>query len=262
VIDPGDFLAAYDELRWSMPVEPPDVLVERDGPLVRTIGWPRGGFIEYGGGDVLEGDALEELIARQLRIFAARGERFEWKTHGHDQPADLHARLLAAGFVPEAQETVMAALVSEIVAEPALPAGVVLREASEDGDFERIAEMEARVWGGPYTRGLAAMLAGRRAFDPLSLAVYIAEAGDRLISAAWLRFTGDAAIVSLHGGATLAEWRGRGIYRALVAVRAGRAAERGCRYLHVDASDASRPILERLGFVDVTTSTPFMWSPP
>jgi hypothetical protein len=29
----------------------------------------------------------------------------------------------------------------------------------------------------------------------------------------------------------------------------------------VDASDESRPILERLGFVAVTTTTPFVWSP-
>jgi hypothetical protein len=30
----------------------------------------------------------------------------------------------------------------------------------------------------------------------------------------------------------------------------------------VDASDASRPILERLGFIAVTTTTPWVWSPP
>ena len=29
-----------------------------------------------------------------------------------------------------------------------------------------------------------------------------------------------------------------------------------------DASDDSRPILERLGFVPVTATTPYIWSPP
>ncbi|HEY3017227.1 MAG TPA: GNAT family N-acetyltransferase, partial [Gaiellaceae bacterium] len=58
------------------------------------------------------------------------------------------------------------------------------------------------------------------------------------------------------------EWRRRGIYRALVAYRARLAERRGRRYLQVDASDESRPILERLGFVAVTTTTPFVWSPP
>ena len=56
--------------------------------------------------------------------------------------------------------------------------------------------------------------------------------------------------------------RGRGIYRALVARRAAIAQERGIRYLQVDASDDSRPILERLGFTPLTTSTPYIWRPP
>lgn len=67
---------------------------------------------------------------------------------------------------------------------------------------------------------------------------------------------------TLWGGATAAEWRGRGIYRAVVAYRARLAKQRGRQYLQVDASDDSRPTLERLGFVAVTTTTPFVWTPP
>ncbi|MEB0307171.1 GNAT family N-acetyltransferase, partial [Cryobacterium sp. 10I1] len=60
---------------------------------------------------------------------------------------------------------------------------------------------------------------------------------------------------------TLAEWRGRGVYRALVAARAQLAARRGVPYLQVDASDDSLPILLRLGFEAVTTTTPYVWTP-
>jgi GNAT superfamily N-acetyltransferase len=77
-----------------------------------------------------------------------------------------------------------------------------------------------------------------------------------------MRFPSDTEFVTFWGGATLPAWRGRGIYRALVAHRAQLAAERGRRYIEVDASDDSRPILERLGFVAVTTTTPYVWSPP
>jgi len=66
----------------------------------------------------------------------------------------------------------------------------------------------------------------------------------------------------LWGGSTLPAWRGRGIYRAMVAARAQRAAARGVRYLQVDASDDSAPILRRLGFRAVTTTTPYVWAPP
>lgn len=65
----------------------------------------------------------------------------------------------------------------------------------------------------------------------------------------------------LWGGSTLPAWRGRGIYRALVAQRARLACARGARYLQVDASDDSRPILLKLGFQSVTTTTPYVWTP-
>jgi hypothetical protein len=55
--------------------------------------------------------------------------------------------------------------------------------------------------------------------------------------------------------------RGRGIYKALVAVRAARAVELGYKYLQVDASDDSSPILQRLGFHPVTTTTPWVHTP-
>ena len=63
---------------------------------------------------------------------------------------------------------------------------------------------------------------------------------------------------SLWGGGTVPAWRGRGVFRALVAHRAALAAARGCRYLQVDASDDSRPILQRLGFVQLAVTTPFV----
>jgi GNAT superfamily N-acetyltransferase len=64
---------------------------------------------------------------------------------------------------------------------------------------------------------------------------------------------------SLWGGGTLPGWRGRGVFRSLVAYRAALAADRGLRYLQVDASPESRPILHRLGFVELATTTPFIW---
>jgi len=69
---------------------------------MRIVGAKHGGFIHYRDLGGLEGAELDELIARQVRVFAERGEPFEWKLHAHDRPADLAERLQAAGFVPEA----------------------------------------------------------------------------------------------------------------------------------------------------------------
>jgi GNAT superfamily N-acetyltransferase len=56
-------------------------------------------------------------------------------------------------------------------------------------------------------------------------------------------------------------WRSKGIFRALVGYRAGLAAARGYRYLQVDAMPMSRPILQRLGFQAVASTTPYMFRP-
>ena len=63
-------------------------------------------------------------------------------------------------------------------------------------------------------------------------------------------------------GGVLPEYRGRGIYRALVARRAQLAIEGGYSILQVDASDDSRPILERLGLHVVGGTTPFVTAAP
>ncbi len=55
--------------------------------------------------------------------------------------------------------------------------------------------------------------------------------------------------------------RRRGIYRAIVAYRARLAADRGFRYIQVDASGASAPVLSRLGLLPVATTIPFVWDP-
>jgi hypothetical protein len=57
----------------------------------------------------------------------------------------------------------------------------------------------------------------------------------------------------LSGGGTLADARGRGAYRALVRARWEHAVELGAPALVVHAQDASRPILEQLGFARVAT---------
>jgi GNAT superfamily N-acetyltransferase len=237
-------------------------MVEQDGPVLRFSGAPGQGWVLYRDLGGLDGAELDDLIARQVEFFRARGDRFEWKYHGHDLPADLPERLLAHGFRAEDTETIVVALVDDIAAEPLLPEGVTLREVTERSDFERIAEMETRVWGDDgQDSWLPDMLASERAADPESLTVVVAEAAETVVCAAWIRYEGDTDFATLWGGATLPDWRRKGIYRATVAYRANLAKLRGKRYLETDASDDSNPILQRLGFVPVTTTTPYVWVP-
>jgi GNAT superfamily N-acetyltransferase len=238
---------------------PASVRCEWDGPLLRVTGFGDRGMIEYHDLAGLDGDTLDQLIARQIAVFAERGEGFEWKLHGHDRPADLPEHLRAAGFEPEDRETVVIGRVDALPVEPALPDGVTIREVTERAGMAGIADLEEAVWEEEH--GWLDDLWEERLADPEGLRILVAEAEGRTVSAGWVRFPSDTAFATLWGGATLAEWRGRGIYRALVAERTRLAAERGRCYVETDASDDSRPILERLGFTAVTTTTPYVWSP-
>jgi GNAT superfamily N-acetyltransferase len=283
-LDAAALRRAYDEtLRTFVPARlPAGVTVDTDGPLIRLT--EDGGFVTYRSVGGLAPADLDALIARTRDHYAARGLAVEWKLHGHDEPTDLPERLVAAGFVPEEAETVVIGRAAPLAdAAPPLPAGVRLREVTERADLDRIEDLKVAVWGGARS-GQADSLAREIAGDPTGITVVLAERGAEPVgpgperaepvgpgpervepgpvaSAAWVRYVPGTEFATLWGGATLPEWRGRGIYRALVAYRAALAVARGHTYLQVDASPMSRPILERLGFVAVTTTTPYVFTP-
>ncbi|WP_378729756.1 GNAT family N-acetyltransferase [Nocardia brasiliensis] len=261
MVDITSLRAAYDEqMRGAPPNLPAGVRWEQDGPLVRVVGKFRG-FLSAPPDVGVRGAELNRLIVRQRDYFAARGEAVEWTTRGHDRPNDLPDRLRAAGFVPEEEETILIATTAELSAEAALPDGVVIREVAQPPDLRRIAAMESSVWGTDMG-WLADDLTGRVAAAPDDTIIYVAEAAGEVISAAWMVVRAGTEFAGLWGGSTLPAWRGKGIYRALVSARVERAIARGIRYLQVDASADSAPILRRLGFHAVTTTTPYVWSPP
>lgn len=264
--DTAALRAAYDEqLRVHVPARLPDgVQMSWDGPLLRTIGFGGRGWVEYRDLGGAEGADLDALIKRQVLYFGEQGQGFEWKAHGHDLPADLTERLRAAGFVPQATETIMIGDLGSIDLGARPPDGVVVgqvTDASERSDLRGIAALEGAVWGEDDTVGWIDHLAAERAADPDGMAIFVAAAAGVVVSAGWIRFPEATEFGTLWGGATLREWRGRSIYRSLVAERGRLAKDRGLYYLETDASDESRPILQRLDFVPVTTTTPWNWSP-
>jgi len=178
-----------------------------------------------------DGD-VERIVERMRGIPG----HVEWKYYSHDG-RELREQLLAAGLEPEDEETVV---VAEAASIPPPPADVELRLAT--GEFV----------------DLAADVFGSRFDLPEKAVAVVAVVDGQAVSGGRVDLDEDTEFAGLFGGVTLPEFRGRGLYRATVAKRAELACEGGYRWLYSDALPTSRPILERLGFVAITTTTPFI----
>jgi GNAT superfamily N-acetyltransferase len=175
---------------------------------------------------------VEPLVARMRELPG----HVEWKYYSHDGP-ELRERLVAAGLEPDDEETVV---VAEVASIPPPPEDVDLRIVTDE-----FVDLAASVFGDRFEL-------------PERAVAVVALVDGQPVSGGRVDFEDGVEFAGLFGGITLPEFRGRGLYRATVAKRAELARERGYRWLYSDALPTSRPILERLGFVPITTTTPFM----
>ncbi|MEW1564543.1 GNAT family N-acetyltransferase [Streptomyces sp. NPDC093509] len=250
-------LALFDrDMRETARPDAPGARIERAGRVVRQIG-AEGGWNGVIWSD-LDGTNADAAVAEQIRHFTGRGLEFEWKLYGHDRPEDLGRRLQAAGFTAQPEETLMIAELGDLTLDAEPPEGVRLLPVTDRAGVELVAEVHQQAFGTDGTR-LRHQLLAQLTGDADTVVAVVALAGDVPVSAARMELLPGARFAGLWGGGTVEAWRGRGIYRALVAHRARVAADRGYRYVQVDASSQSRPILARLGFQPLTTTTPYVY---
>ncbi len=201
---------------------------------------------------VLTPETADSVIAEQIAYFKDLGYALEWKLYEHDQPSDIAERLDNHGFAIGEPETVMAFDLADFPSAWEQPAPHIRRLANER-DIEDATRILDAIWE-ENLDDLRAELIQTSREAPDQLSIYAAYEDGIPVSVAWARFPPQNRWVSLWGGSTLSAYRGRGHYRALVAARATEALRRRKRFLTIDASHLSRPILEKLGFVCLTTA--------
>jgi len=232
------------------------------------------GFVTY---SRLDEENAGAVIRSQIDRFSDLGIDFEWKLYDHDTPPDLKERLRGVGFTIEEAESIMVLDLDQVQIELLKPAPTVARNEAtrpmgaglpgEKIEIRRITEpdnlpdviaVEEAVWNekmewihdhlGSYLRDY-----------PGLLSVYVVYVDGVPASAAWVFFLSNSRFASLWGGSTLTGQRGKGLYTALLAVRVQEAVQRQRRFLAVDASSMSRPVLEKYGFQLLDYSTPCKW---
>jgi GNAT superfamily N-acetyltransferase len=260
-------LATYDAQLRGEAETPSAIAVSRLGPLRLVTFVGKRGFVSYKDLDGLYSDALNELVTGAVSHFSSKKGRengaieiVEWKTRGHDHAPGLHDALTANGFVPDEAESIMIGDASGLAVDVPLPAGVTLRRATSEKDVRAMSAMQDVVFGDPVSEEAAdALLSRLSRADGMEL--WIAEADGEIVTAGRLELVPNSDFAGIWGGATLPQWRGKGIYRALTSARARSALAHGKTLIHSDSTEYSRPILERSGLVAVSTTTPYLWRP-
>lgn len=263
LMDPQTILHLYDLEMRQDPHPGRATLHQRPGLTFLTVPppSPHAGWVIY---THLDPDVADQAIQSTIDFFQQHGDEFEWKVYDHDMPPDLKERLLAHGFVSEDLEAVLALDLETVPSSFWEPSSADVKRITEPGQLTEITQIETEVWGEPFT-DLEAVLSAEMQAYPEQISVYVAYAG-RLAagigepaSSAWIRFYPERQFAELYGGATVPGQRGKGLYTALVKARALEARRRGVRYLVVDASPMSRRVLEKLGFVFLTYTQPFVF---
>jgi hypothetical protein len=210
-------------------------------------------------GSEVDESSADQAIEAEIEHFRRLDKEFEWTLCSHDRPPDLLDRLRARGFEIEPVEAIM-------VYDLATPAEWVNHDSAKVIRIDREEQLrESRrvaeeVFGKDYSFTFAELADELRARSTHHRG-YIAYIDDEPASIGRLYTQTESWFGGLYGGATRAAFRGRGLYRAVVAARARDAIESGAKYLTVDALPTSRPILERLGFERIADTWPCIWKP-
>lgn len=251
-MDTSAALSAFDrQLRRDVRPSESTTRVERSDRLVRLVSDAAHSWTGVVWTD-LDETTVDAAVAAELPRFAGN---YEWKYYTHDGPADLPARLVAAGLTAGEREALM---VAEAAAVPdfAPPAGVEIVDVTDEAGIVAATDLHSQVFGFDLS-ALRDRLLAQVAEAPELVDVVLAVADGVPVSAARTDYHPGTDFAGLWGGGTLEAWRGKGIYKALVSHRARRAAGRGVRYLQVDALPTSEPILRRAGFTRLTSTIPF-----
>ena len=245
-MDAAEVRARFDaEVRANPPAQIGRRTEWFDGVLRHTLSYNFIDWWDFGP------DRAFEIAKREAAVYRPLAD-LKWKVYSHDAPANLGPALEAAGFAIEGRETFLALDLESPPAWPAPPDGVEVRRIIDSAGVADMTAVNAAAFGEPGNWTVEFLT--QRLVDP-TLSLWVAYADGRPVTSGRLELCPGTVFAGIYGGGTVPDFRGRGVYRALVAARAEEARRKGYRWLTVDARPTSRPILLRLGFEPISELT-------
>jgi hypothetical protein len=215
-----------EQVRQGTSIDGTGSVVSAASHLVRWSAEGDGGWSEIAWSNLDETNAdVDVEIARQIEYFSARGQSFAWRAYDSDRPSDLGSRLERAGFAHEYTSERLVAEVADIPRDAGLPAGVTLTFDNDERGIDRLIDVHEKVFGSDHSQ-LRRSLRTQFLQAPQVRELVVAVANGEPIASARIEFLPNRQFASLWGGSMLPEWRGKGLFRALVTHRAGTAAQR------------------------------------
>ena len=192
-----------------------------------------------------EADAMIEKVRQRYGDLV-----FGWLTGPSTRPGDLASRLEAAGL--RNVDSIAGMALTDLALPIDVDPKTRVREVSWP-DAIANSELMARAYGlPPEMMRLFNEIAASSA-DRVKARPYVAShEDDRIVAWAWLVYLPDSPTVLLGGAATLEEYRGHGLYTALVARRLAdaRADGRTAAIIQGDRK-TSAPICAKIGFREI-----------
>jgi GNAT superfamily N-acetyltransferase len=202
----------------------------------------------------------DEVIDEATAIAKDRGLTLSWILDPETEPPDFGERLQARGIMPEeggGGKSAVMILPAASNLQVSLPDGLEIRDSLADLDsFEAAERVAAEAFAGIQfgdDTGLEATRERRFANNRAAgnrHGLLATVDGEPAGSGTLTVFAPGGAII--NGGAVRPKFRGRGVYRALVAARLRIAREAGAAGLVVWGGHMSAPILTKLGFETVS----------
>jgi GNAT superfamily N-acetyltransferase len=238
--EPDDFLGEPD---------PPSRLLRRPRFMLRLMPSPTLSVVAAPRTSEAE---LDDTIGEVRRLVTDSGyTRCAWYVGPSSRPHGLAALLAARGFVPATRPPLESHATAMALVEPppAGPAGVETRAPRDLDEYVQAIHIVVAAFGQSKEDAAGWLAAAPELWkqqDGIKWFTHLALLDGRPVGFAFSGI-GKAGLL-LNGSGVLPEARGRGVYRALVAVRWEDAVRRGTPALVVQAGAMSEPILASCGF--------------
>ncbi|AJQ93696.1 GNAT family N-acetyltransferase [Gynuella sunshinyii] len=194
---------------------------------------------------------LDLIIQNEIDAFKQLKKGFEWKVYSYDNPATIGERLIHNGFREDDNESFMVLDLNTHIDRFSLGHSEALIPVRDASGVRKAIDVQRQIWQQEFDE-FEISLCQRIEQRPETISMYLVQDDGQPVASGWITYQPNSPFAGLWGGSTLAGYRGRGHYRSLLAARAHEANARGIRYLTIDASEMSRPIVECFGFEKVS----------